>query len=142
MVGKPAPEFTLKLLDGTQFRLSEHKNQVIVLDFWATWCGPCIQAMPQVESVVKEFEQRGVKLIAVNMQEDSEAIRSVLERMDIKPTVALDIDGATAEKYAVTAIPQTVVVDKQGKVAALFVGGGPQLVEQLREVLQREVAKP
>ncbi|WP_425397337.1 TlpA family protein disulfide reductase [Aeoliella sp.] len=141
LVGKPAPEFELALLDGSKFRLSKQQGKVVVLDFWATWCGPCIQAMPQVEAVVAEFEEEDVELVAVNMQEDAASIRSLLERLEVDPTVALDIDGATAEKYAVTAIPQTVVVDKEGNVAALFVGGGPRLVEQLREVLQREVEK-
>ncbi|PQO29067.1 TlpA family protein disulfide reductase [Blastopirellula marina] len=143
LVGNPAPDFTLDLLDGEdKFTLSKQQGSVVVLDFWATWCGPCIQAMPQIDGVVKEFEDQGVKLIGVNMQEDRQSIKSLLERIKLSPTVVLDIDGATAEKYQVTAIPQTVIIDRQGKVANLFVGGGPQFAGQLREALKKVVEAP
>jgi hypothetical protein len=102
--------------------------------------------MPQVEQVAREFQDRGVQLIAVNLQEDSGQITPMLERHKLHPTVALDRDGAVAEKYAASAIPQTVIIDQEGKVARLFVGGGPHLGDQLREalraVLQEGPAKP
>jgi hypothetical protein len=67
LVGTPAPEFELPLLDGQTFRLADTKGRVVVLDFWATWCGPCLQSMPQVERVVHEFAEQNVQLIAVNV---------------------------------------------------------------------------
>jgi thiol-disulfide isomerase/thioredoxin len=141
LMGQPAPEVKLKLASGKPFLLSKEKGHVVVLDFWASWCGPCMQAMPMVDEVVKEFEAKGVKLVTVNMQEDEETVKSALERLKLDSTVALDIDGATAEKYQVTAIPQTVIIDAEGKVAKLFVGGGSQLGEQLRQALQ-ELTNP
>jgi thiol-disulfide isomerase/thioredoxin len=135
LVGKPAPDFELDLLDGARFRLAERKGRVLVLDFWATWCGPCMQAMPQVERVVDEFRDRGVELIAVNLQENPQQITTTLARQKLHPSVALDRDGAVAEKYGAHAIPQTVIIDKSGTVARLFVGGGPHLGEQLRDAL-------
>ena len=135
LVGKPAPDFELELLGGSKFRLAGNKGKVVVLDFWATWCGPCLQAMPQVEKVAGEFRDRGVQLIAVNLQEEPRQIKAMLERHKLNPTVALDIDGAVAEKYAANAIPQTVVIKGDGTVARLFVGGGPHLGDQLREAL-------
>ncbi len=125
LVGKPAPDFELALLDGKTFRLSECKGQVVILDFWATWCGPCLQTMPQVERVAGEFRDRGVRLVAVNLQEASKDITALLTRQQLKLTVALDRDGVVAEKYNATAIPQTVVIHRDGTVAHLFVGGGP-----------------
>ncbi len=92
--------------------------------------------MPQVEAVAEEFKDRGVQLVAVNLQEDPKQISAMLERHKMHPTVALDRDGAVAQKYEANAIPQTVIIDKEGKVARLFVGGGPHLGDQLREALK------
>jgi peroxiredoxin len=92
--------------------------------------------MPDVYRVVNDFQGRNVRLIAVNLQEAPEAITSALERLELETTVALDQDGVVAEKYEATAIPQTVIIDAEGNVARLFVGGGPQLADQLRDALE------
>jgi thiol-disulfide isomerase/thioredoxin len=136
LVGKAAPDFELKLLEGGKFRLSEQHGQVIVLDFFATWCGPCVASMPLVDKAVEEFKDQNVKLVAVNLQEDAKSISGLLERLDIKPTVVLDQDGTIAKKYAVTGIPQTVIIDREGKIARLFIGNGPSFGDQLREALK------
>lgn len=141
LIGKPAPDVRLDLLDGGKFELADHKGQVVVLDFWASWCGPCMQAMPEVDSVVAEFADRGVEFVAVNLQEDRAAASSALERLKIHPTVALDVDGALAEHYQVTAIPHTVVVDAQGNVAQLFVGAAPGMRDELRATLESLLKK-
>ena len=74
LVGKPAPDFTLDLVGGKPFHLADSKGkEVVVLDFWATWCGPCLQAMPQVERAVGQFKDQNVRLVAVNLQETADA---------------------------------------------------------------------
>jgi thiol-disulfide isomerase/thioredoxin len=140
LVGQPAFSFKLDLLDGRPFRLADHKGRVVVLDFWATWCGPCLQSMPLVDGVVREFADRRVELFAVNMEEQPEQVKATLERHKLKVPVALDRDGVVAAKYAVTAIPQTVIIDGDGKVARLFVGGGKQAADALRKALQEMFA--
>jgi thiol-disulfide isomerase/thioredoxin len=142
LVGTPAPEFRLDLLDGTSFQLSEHRGRVIVLDFWASWCGPCIQAMPEVDSIAGSFEDQGVRLVAVNLQETPDRINAALERLQLDTTVALDRDGAIAARYRATAIPQTVIIDRQGNIARLFVGGGREFPELFRAALETVVAQP
>ena len=140
LVGQAAPDFTLDLLAGGKFHLAEQKGQVVVLDFWATWCGPCIQAMPQVDAAARGFADRGVKLVAVNLQEGPGQITPLLARLKLDPAVALDRDGKIAEKYGANAIPQTVVIDREGKVSRLFIGGGPKLGDQLREAIEKALA--
>ena len=141
LVGKPAPDFDLELVDGKRFHLADSKGKVVVLDFWATWCGPCIQAMPQVEKVTGEFDEKDVLLVAVNLQETPQQIKAMLERHQLKiPRVALDKDGAIAEKYQAHAIPQTVIIGRDGNIARLFVGGGPHLDDQLRDAIKATLA--
>lgn len=136
LVGQPAPDFQLDLLDGKSFRLSGHKGKIVVLDFWASWCGPCMQTMPLVEEAMREFDPAQVELISVNLEEPRERIQAALDRQGLQLTVAMDIDGTTARKYQANAIPQMVIVDATGKVARLYVGGGSAVVTQLRQALR------
>src|SRR5262249_54793526 len=100
-------------------------------------CGPCIQAMPQVEKVTGEFDAKNVQLVAVNLQETPQQIKAMLERHQLKiPRVALDRDGVVSERYQANAIPQTVIIGRDGNGARLFVGGGPKFGDQLREALK------
>lgn len=141
LVGQPAPDFKLDHLDGDEFQLVEHRGEIIVLDFWATWCSPCLQTMPLVDQVVREFPDQKVRLLAVNMEEQPAEIKSTLERHQLDVPVILDRDGIAAARYSVTSIPQTVVIDREGNVVRLFIGGGPKLVEPLRQALQ-ELTNP
>ncbi|HBJ35933.1 MAG TPA: hypothetical protein DDZ51_14530 [Planctomycetaceae bacterium] len=140
LVGKPAPDFSLDLLDGGKFTLSQQRGKIVVLDFWASWCGPCMQAMPMIDETVKAFDRDDILLVAVNLQETAEPIRAVLQRLKLDPQVALDIDGVAAARYQANAIPQTVVIDQDGTVKRLFVGGGPKLGPQLAEAIEQLVA--
>jgi peroxiredoxin len=136
LVGKPAPEFELEKLDGEMFRLAASRGKIVVLEFWASWCGPCVVSLPQVDQVSRDYADRGVKFVAINMEESKEAAAGMLERHKLQLPVALDRDGAVAAKYRVTVIPQTVVIDPEGKVARHFIGGGPRLGEELAEALR------
>jgi thiol-disulfide isomerase/thioredoxin len=140
LVGKNAPEITLQTIDDVEFVLSENRDKVIVLDFWASWCGPCIATMPKVDEIVGEFDPRDVELVAVNLQDSVERARIALKRMEIEPTVVMDVDGETARFYDARAIPQTVIVDRKGKITHLFVGGGSKFLDQFSTALKEVVA--
>ncbi len=120
--GKMAPDFTVALLDGGSLTLSEKRGEIVILDFWATWCGPCRIAMPVLDEVAKEFASEGVHLYGVNLEEDPERIRRYLEGQGLDVTVALDKDGSIGEMYQASAIPQTVIIGRDGKVAIVHVG--------------------
>ncbi len=97
--------------------------------------------MPQVEKVAGEFDEKDVLLVAVNLQESPKQIQAMLERNKLEiPRVALDKDGSIAEKYQANAIPQTVIIDRDGNIARLFVGGGPHLGDQLRDAIKATLA--
>ena len=110
---------------------------MVILDFWATWCGPCIQSMPIVEKTAGEFPEKDVILVAVNVQETPPQIKDMLDRHQLKISrVALDREGTIAEKYQANAYPQTVIIGREGNISRLFVGGGSNLDEQLRDAIK------
>ncbi len=136
LVGKPAPAIELNTVDGFPFKLTELQGKVVVLDFWASWCGPCIQAMPRIHEAVHEFAETDVQLVAVNLEENAAQVRTMLQRLQLAPLTVLDEEGTVAQAYQAQAIPQTVVIDRTGTVTHVFVGGGAQLGDQLRAAIK------
>lgn len=135
--GKPAPLFSIAIYGGGELDLAKKKDdEIYILDFWATWCGPCRKAMPIIDKVAKEFADRGVKLFAVNLQETDEQIRAYLESANLAGlTVAKDVTGEVAQIYEAMSIPQTVIIGKSGIVDVVHVGFGPALEADLRKDL-------
>jgi thiol-disulfide isomerase/thioredoxin len=88
----------------------------VVLDFWATWCPPCRAGLPHIDKVAKERSADGVKIFAVNLQEDATQIQPFMQQNNLTLPVLLDSDGAVAGKYLAESIPETVVIDKKGIV--------------------------
>lgn len=92
------------MLDGTTFRLSDHQDKIVVLDFWATWCGPCVM-LPDYIAATSKFEESKVIFVAVNLQESSDEIRTFLSDKQLSPRVALDRSSAVAPTFQVSGIP-------------------------------------
>jgi len=135
LVNQPAPAFDLDTVDGAKFNLAAQKGKVVVLDFWATWCGPCTMALPIITEVTSALKDKDVVFLAVNIEETPEQIKQFLAKKNLKVSVGLDTDGKVAELYQVKGIPQTVIVGKDGKVAEVHIGFSPDLKESFTKEL-------
>lgn len=116
-------DFTATLTDGSEFTLSDHEGKVILLNFWATWCGPCVGEMPAFEKLQETYGEDLV-LLAVNSGEDEGTVTSFLEKNGYTFPVALDPEYAVAMLYPTDGIPYTVIIGTDGKVAVTQVGAG------------------
>ncbi|MDP6442805.1 MAG: DUF2092 domain-containing protein [Pirellulaceae bacterium] len=136
LIGKPAPELVSTTLAGEPFKLSEqHAENIVLLDFWATWCGPCVQEMPVLAEVAKEYKKRGVRLFAVNQGEDAETIAAFLRDKEMDVNVVMDAKGDVSSGYQVQGIPMLVIVDKGGNVHNVHIGYRPDIGDALRREL-------
>lgn len=137
MIGKPAPDFSLPMLDGTTFKLSDHQDKIVVLDFWATWCGPCVMALPDYIAATSKFDESKVMFVAVNLQESADQIRSFLADKQLSPRVALDRGAEIGPLFQVSGIPHTVILGQGNVVEDVHVGYQPGSGETLQVSLQQ-----
>lgn len=135
--GKDAPPIELKTIEDEAFKLDEVEAEVVVLDFWATWCGPCREGLPQLQAFADWAKDGGkpVAVYAVNLQETPEQVETFWEEMGLSLPVLMDQDGQVAGAYQVQGIPQTVVIH-QGRVAHVHVGNNPQMLQTLQEQVE------
>jgi cytochrome c biogenesis protein CcmG/thiol:disulfide interchange protein DsbE len=120
---KAAPEFSLKDADGKTVRLSDYKGKVVLLDFWATWCGPCRIEIPWLKEFQRKFRSQGFEVIGVSMDDDGwQAVKPFLAELEINYRVVIG-DDTIAQLYGgVDALPTAFVIDREGKIAAVHVG--------------------
>jgi peroxiredoxin len=121
----PAPPFTLSELDGQSASLSQYKGQVVMLNFWATWCGPCQQEMPLLEQMYRKYKPAGFTLIGVNVDKDAPPVKQLLERKPVSFPVLLDPASQVSKAYHVDEMPSTVLIDRKGNVRFLHRGYKP-----------------
>lgn len=136
LVGQPAPAFEAAGLDGSKIVLGDYLGKnVVILDFWATWCGPCVEALPIINEVAAAYADQGVVFYAVDLGEDANAVTDFLTENGLEVPVALDSDGQIGELYHVTAIPQTVIIGKDGKVQVVHLGFAPAMRQSFEKEL-------
>lgn len=114
-------DFTAVLTDGSSFTLSEHEGSVILLNFWATWCGPCVREMPAFPRLLEKYGE-DLTLLAVNLGEDGETVGSFLDRSGYTFPVALDQYGDIGSLYPSDGIPYTVLIGRDGRIACIHLG--------------------
>jgi peroxiredoxin len=140
-VGQLAPGFSAQDLTGQTVNLTGYRGQkVVLIDFWATWCGPCRMAMPGLQSLQDEFGERGLEILSVNQRESAEQVGDFIRRKGYGFHVLLDPDAAVAAKYFVRGIPTLLLVDKKGVVRWIRVGYSPG-DSDLRRVLEGLIKK-
>ena len=140
-VGEEIPDFSAVDLDGANVTLSEFRNrEVVVLDFWASWCQPCLRSMPSLEALNDEFEHRGAEFLAVNVGESSELVRQFVEDTEFSVRVVVDENEDISGAYGMRGIPQLVIVDRDGTIAHIEVGFPPlQRLAEFREERLRDL---
>jgi peroxiredoxin len=141
LVGHKAPLFTAAMLDERPFDLAQHVGQnVVILDFWSTWCGPCTRSLPTLCDVAAQYRDRGVEFFAVDIGETPDDVRRFLESSSLDLTVVMDPDGAISDLYQVEPIPHTVIIGIDGKVRFVHVGASQNLRAELIRELDKLVA--
>ena len=127
--GDLAPDFSVQLLNGDTFTLSEHRGTVVVLDFWATWCGPCVAKMPTIQALSEQFEDR-VIFVGMNVGEPQSRVQEFIDERGFTFPIGLDNNGYIHRNlYPSPGVPYMVIINGDGMITATFLGGGVGLQE-------------
>lgn len=120
-----ASEFELQDMDEETVKLSDYRGKVVLLNFWATWCPPCIREMPSMERLHQQVDADDFKVIAVNQMEDADEVFAFTGQLEIDPTfeILFDTTSSVSQDYAVRGLPTTYLIDKKGKIRYRAVGG-------------------
>jgi peroxiredoxin len=139
MKGK-APDFTLKSMHGQNLKLSEQRGNVVLINFWASWCGPCRQEMPLLNDIYLRYRKMGFTLFGVNVEEDSSKAKKMVADLKVAFPILYDTTNAVSKLYNVEAMPTTIIVDRDGNMRFLHRGYKPGYEEdyekQIRELMR------
>lgn len=148
-IGDTLPDFSGTRLNGEIITLAEFRDeQVVVLDFWATWCQPCVKGMPTLQELHEELGELGVQVLAINVGEDVETVRDFIENEGYSFPVVLDHDSQTKSEFGVQGIPQLFVIGKDGSlqhhsIGSPFTDGQLKLKsKQLRQLIVKLLQEP
>jgi peroxiredoxin len=138
--GQTAPDFALKSSTGDNLRLSEFRGDVVMINFWATWCGPCRQEMPLLDQLYSRYKRVGFNLLGVNIDDDSRRAMQMIEELGVSFPVLFDAHKEVSKLYEVDAMPVTVLVDREGNVRYVHHGYKPgyedKYLDQVRSLLR------
>jgi peroxiredoxin len=117
-----APDFTLRGADGRTLHLQQLRGQVVLVNFWATWCGPCREEMPRLQALYDKYRASGFTLLGVNVDEDPRNALGIAQKLKVSFPVLLDTDKAVSRQYDMGSMPATVLIDRDGRVRFLHRG--------------------
>jgi thiol-disulfide isomerase/thioredoxin len=121
----PAAAFSLQSRDGKAVALADLKGQVVLINFWATWCGPCRKEMPLLEQIQKKYAPLGFTMVGINVEEDTSLMDRFLKDVPVSFPILLDPANGVSKLYNVSAMPSTVIVDRKGNVRFIHQGYQP-----------------
>lgn len=133
----PAPDFTLKSKSGENVRLEDLRGQVVMLNFWASWCGPCRQEMPHMNDIFKKYEKFGFTVLAVSVDENPEDANRFLDAVPVDFPILYDTDSRISELYNVDAMPTTVMIDRDGNKRFLHRGYKPGYEKKYKKQVKK-----
>lgn len=123
LTGKQAaPDVAYTLLDGSQHRTTQLRGKVVLVNFWATWCGPCRQEMPHLNRLYEKYRASGFVLIGVNVDDDVRKAADVAAKLGVSFPVLLDTDKKVSRQYDLSTMPSTVLIDRDGRVKYVHLG--------------------
>ena len=120
--GRPAIDFDLPTLDGKRLTLGSLRGQVVLLDFWASWCGPCKQELPELEKLHRQYAGKGLVIVTINIDEERGNAAAMAKRLGLTLPVALDTESKVAARYEPPTMPTSFVVDRGGVVRFVHAG--------------------
>lgn len=134
----PAPDFTLSSNQENNIRLSDLRGQVVMINFWATWCGPCLQEMPLLDELYQKYQSAGFTLLGINVEseDDRPKINEMMEELQVSFPILFDVDSIASQLYNVDAMPSTIFVDREGNFRYLHRGYKPGDEEGYTKVVQ------
>ena len=142
LIGSPAPEFHLTSLTGVKHSLDQYRGQIVLLNFWATWCKPCTKEMPAMQAAYDALHDQGFIVLAINELEDIQKVRAHIHEHQHTFHVLLDPDNHVANQYGVVGLPVSIFIDKTGHVKKIVKGGlltEQSILETVRPLLQETI---
>lgn len=135
----PAPDFTLESRQGENLRLQDFRGEVVMLNFWASWCGPCRQEMPLMDELYEQYKDLGFTILAVNVDEDRGEAHRFLDKVPVSYPILYDPESNVSEQYEVQAMPTTVMIDRDGNARFLHRGYQPGYEDDYEEQIRQLV---
>jgi len=141
-IGKKAAEFSLPAVNGETVALQSLRGKVVLLNFWATWCGPCRQELPELARVQEKFRQRGLAVVAVTVDNEVENVRAFLKKYAIKLQTVWDKKKKVADAYLVEKMPSSYLIDRNGVVRFIHRGYTPEELKRIEAEIDELLDKP